>query len=257
MFVAIRDPFDVALLDELKIITSLKIKPFLAKKEDILKAIRNYYGVGADTVEKLVEASLSSPDVSFEEKNDKELAEGVSLANYVNQLLLEAYKKRATDIHIEPFSDKLRIRFRIDGFLYETKTPPQIKKLHQALISRFKIMANLNIAEKRKPQDGRCRVKLEGQDIDLRLSTFPTLFGEGLSIRLLSKSSIMLALEELGFSQEGLRKIKSVLAKPNGMVLVTGPTGCGKTTTLYSFLNYLNDSKIKIVTLEDCNIEEL
>ncbi len=251
LFVAIRDPFDVALLDELKIITSLKIKPFLAKKEDILKAIRNCYGVGADTVEKLVEASLSSPDVSFEEKNDKELVEDVSLANYVNQLLLEAYKKRATDIHIEPFSDKLRIRFRIDGFLYETKTPPQIKKLHQALISRFKIMANLNIAEKRKPQDGRCRVKLEGQDIDLRLSTFPTLFGEGLSIRLLSKSSIMLALEELGFSQEGLRKIKSVLAKPNGMVLVTGPTGCGKTTTLYSFLNYLNDSKIKIVTLED------
>jgi len=251
LLVALRDPFDVALLDELKIVTNLKIKPLLAKKEDILKAIRNYYGLGAATVEKLVKNSPTLLDITSEEKDDKDLAEDLSLVNYVNQLLLEAYKKRATDIHIEPFSDKLRIRFRIDGFLYDAKTPSQIKKLHHALISRFKIMANLNIAEKRKPQDGRCQVKLEGEDIDLRLSTFPTLFGEGLSIRLLSKSSIVRNLEELGFSQDGLKKIKAVLAKPNGMVLVTGSTGCGKTTTLYSFLNYLNDSKIKIVTLED------
>jgi len=249
LYVALRDPFDVNILDELRILTNLEIKPFLAKQDEILKAIKNYYGLGAETVEELVEKTDASLEVR------EEISEGIikdtSIINYVDQLLLEAYRKRATDIHIEPFSDKLRIRFRIDGFLYEAKTPKEIKKLHSSIISRFKIMGNLNIAEKRKPQDGRCRVNLEGQEVDLRLSTFPTLFGEGLTVRLLVKSSIMLGLNQLGFSPEDLEKIKSILSKTNGMILVTGPTGCGKTTTLYSFLSYLNDSRIKIVTLED------
>ncbi|RKY43179.1 MAG: type II secretion system protein GspE [Candidatus Omnitrophota bacterium] len=249
---ALRDPFDISILEELKIITNLEIKPYLAKREDILKGIKEYYGLGAEAVEELVESPPSYPPKTLKSKEEVEsLVEDSSLVSYVNQLLEEAYQKRATDIHIEPFSDKLRIRFRIDGFLYETKTPPQMKRLHSALITRFKVMANLNISEKRKPQDGRCRVKIKGQDIDLRLSTFPTLFGEGLSIRLLSKGSLMLEISQLGFSSEDLEKVKSLLAKPNGMVLVTGPTGCGKTTTLYSFLNYLNDSRINIVTLED------
>jgi len=145
----------------------------------------------------------------------------------------------------------LRIRFRVDGVLYEIKSLPEIKKLQPAIVSRFKIMTKLNIAERRRPQDGRCRIKLQDEEVDLRLSTFPTLFGEGLSIRLLSSSSILFGLDELGFSKSVFERIKVVLNKPNGMILVTGPTGCGKTTTLYACLNHLNDSKINIVSLED------
>jgi len=256
LIVALRDPFDINIVDELKILTGFRIKPVISKLEDITKAIKVSYGVGAETVEKLVKdsktPSLDLELVKAETPQDlEEMAKDSSIVNYVNQLLMEAYKKRATDIHIEPFRDKLRIRFRIDGVLYEIKSLPDVKKLQPAIVSRFKIMAKLNIAERRRPQDGRCRIKLHGQEVDLRLSTFPTLFGEGLSIRLLTSSSILFGLDELGFPEDAFSKIKVVLNKPNGMILVTGPTGCGKTTTLYACLSYLNDSKVNIVSLED------
>jgi len=256
LIVALRNPFDINIVDELKILTGFKIKPVISKLEDIVKAIKVSYGVGAETVEKLIKdsktPSLDSELAKAETPEDlEEMAKDSSIVNYVNQLLMEAYKKRATDIHIEPFRDRLRIRFRIDGVLYEIKSLPDVKKLQPAIVSRFKIMAKLNIAERRRPQDGRCRIKLHGQEVDLRLSTFPTLFGEGLSIRLLISSSILFGLDELGFPEDAFSKIKVVLNKPNGMILVTGPTGCGKTTTLYACLSYLNDSKVNIVSLED------
>jgi type II secretory ATPase GspE/PulE/Tfp pilus assembly ATPase PilB-like protein len=195
---------------------------------------------------------LASEQVKGYTAEDLEkIVKDASIIKYVNQIILEAYDKRATDIHIEPFENRLRIRYRIDGILHETKTPSDINKLRPIIVSRLKIMANMNIAEKRRPQDGRCKIKLKGEDIDLRLSTFPTLFGEGVSIRLLSRSSILFGLNQLGLSELEFDKLQLILKKPHGIILVTGPTGCGKTTTLYACLNYLNDSKVNIVTLED------
>ncbi|MBN3041301.1 MAG: Flp pilus assembly complex ATPase component TadA, partial [Candidatus Omnitrophica bacterium] len=254
--VAVRNPFDISLADELKMITGLSILTALAKSEDIIKAIDSHYGVGAETVEKLVQAQQAPLELLTESTigisaDIEELVKDTSIINYVNQLFLEAHSKRATDIHIEPFEDTLRIRHRIDGVLYPVKTPKDIKKLQVAIISRLKIMANLNIAEKRRPQDGRCKISLQGEEVDLRFSTFPTLFGEGISIRFLPTKSIFLGLDKLGFSDSDNKRLQNLLSKPNGIILVTGPTGCGKTTTLYACLNHLNDDRLNIVTLED------
>jgi type II secretion system protein E len=254
--VAVRTPFTVQVVDELKVLTNLEIKPVLAKAADIMGAIKVYYGVGAETVEKLVkDTQQSSSAADIREPQDshdlEEMAKSASIINYVNQLLLEAFESRATDIHIEPFEGRLRVRYRIDGILYEANAPQGIRQLHAAIISRLKVMANLDIAEKRRSQDGRCKIKLKGEEIDLRFSTFLTLFGEGMSIRLLSKSSVLLSLNDLGISKNYFEKLKVLLTKPNGIILVTGPTGCGKTTTLYACLNHLNNSRVNIVTLED------
>jgi type II secretion system protein E len=254
--VALRNPFDVHLIDELKILTKLNINPVLSKADDILSAIQSHYGVGAETVEKLVKDSqvnlLAAEIRELKPAQDlEEMANDASIIHFVNQLLLEAYERRATDIHIEPFENKLRIRYRIDGVLHEAKTPRQIKQLQLAIISRLKIMANLNIAEKRRSQDGRCKIRIKNEEVDLRLSTFPTLFGEGVSIRLLSKRSLLLGIEQLGFSRPAFKRLEALLKKPNGIILVTGPTGCGKTTTLYACLSYLNNAKVNIITLED------
>jgi type II secretion system protein E len=254
--IALRNPFNVHIIDELKILTKLNIIPVLSKSEDILNAIEVHYGVGAETVEKLVKDSqvnlLTSEVKEVGAAQDlEEMAKDASIIQFVNQLILEAYQKRATDIHIEPFENKLRIRYRIDGVLHEAKTPSGIKQLQLAIVSRLKVMANLNIAEKRRSQDGRCKIRLKGEEVDLRLSTFPTLFGEGLSIRLLSRSLILFGIDQLGFSESVFGGLKTLLKKPNGIILVTGPTGCGKTTTLYACLNYLNDTKVNIITLED------
>ncbi|MCP4650983.1 MAG: Flp pilus assembly complex ATPase component [PVC group bacterium] len=256
LFVAMRNPFAIDVLDELKILTKLYIQPVLSRSEDILNAIGIYYGVGAETVETLVQdkKTESSQELGggIQEAEDEDKGTNdASIIQYVNQILLEAYRKRATDIHIEPFEQTLRIRYRIDGILSEAKTPTELKRLHVSIISRLKIMANLNIAEKRRPQDGRCKMKLQSEEIDLRLSTFPTLYGEGVSIRLLTKSMILLGVDQLGLSKDMVDQLKGILQKTNGMVLVTGPTGCGKTTTLYSCLNYLNTSQVNIITLED------
>ncbi|MFH1459679.1 MAG: GspE/PulE family protein [Candidatus Omnitrophota bacterium] len=260
LVVAIRNPFDINVLDELKILTKLKIIPILSRAGSIEKAIQTHYGLGAETVETLVadaqqiSAPESSPDelVIKQSSDDLEkMSEDASIINYVNQIIHDAYKRRATDIHIEPFETTLRIRYRIDGVLQEVKTSPDIKKLQLFIISRLKIMANLNIAQRRVPQDGRAKLKLPEEEIDLRLSTFPTLFGEGVSVRILSKKMIVFGLDQLGFPDNKVEELKNILKKPNGIVLVTGPTGCGKTTTLYACLNYINDSQVNIITLED------
>ncbi|MFH1062885.1 MAG: ATPase, T2SS/T4P/T4SS family [Candidatus Omnitrophota bacterium] len=256
LVVAMRNPFGIHVIDELKVLTNYKITPILAKTEGIASAIKTHYGVGAETVETLVKASKESIQAELSQLKQvadapEKMAENASIINYVNQILLEAYQKNATDIHIEPFDDKLRIRYRIDGVLQEAKTSPDIKQLQVFIISRLKIMAGINIAERRRPQDGRCKIKLADEDVDLRLSTFPTLFGEGLSIRLLSKKMLDFGIDQLGFPKESMEKLKNILKKTNGIILVTGPTGCGKTTTLYSCLSYINDTKINIITLED------
>ncbi|MBU1087061.1 MAG: Flp pilus assembly complex ATPase component TadA [Candidatus Omnitrophica bacterium] len=256
LVVAMRNPFAIQVIDELKVLTNYKIIPTLAKTQAIESAIKTHYGVGAETVETLVQTSKESIQAEQVQINQiseapEKMAENASIINYVNQILLEAYQKNATDIHIEPFDDKLRIRYRIDGVLQEAKTSPDIKQLQVFIVSRLKIMSGINIAERRRPQDGRCKIKLAGEDVDLRLSTFPTLFGEGVSIRLLSKKMLDFGINQLGFPQESMEKLKDILKKPNGIILVTGPTGCGKTTTLYSCLSYINDPKVNIITLED------
>ncbi len=252
--VALRNPFEINVLDDLKMFTKCDITPVLCLKEEIEEAIKTHYGVGAETIEKLVRAKgpeTAAAEISSSTLDFDELVKDTSMVKYVNQLLFEAFEQRATDIHIEPFKDRLRIRHRIDGILYEANTPAELIKLQDAIISRFKIMSNLDIAEKRRPQDGRCMVSLNGKEVDLRLSTFPTLHGEGLSIRLLSRDSILLSLGQLGLSQNEYDRFQTTLKKSNGIILVTGPTGCGKTTTLYACMNYLNKVAINIVSLED------
>ncbi len=253
--VALRDPFDISIIDQLNTLTQLHIDVVLSKSEDIQAAIQFHYGTGAETVDRLVqdhetEAPITSPSVS-KELDEHAATDNASMVKYINQLLLGAHEARATDIHIEPFRNNLQIRYRIDGILHETKAPKEIQKLHLAIISRLKVMANLNIVERRVPQDGRCKITVENQEIDLRLSTYPTLYGEGMSIRLLNRDSAPIDLKQVGLQDQHYQQITGLLEKPNGIILVTGPTGSGKTTTLYSCINHIADSKIRIVTLED------
>ncbi len=253
--VAMRNPFEIQIIDELKMLTGLMIIPVLSRREDIYEAIKVHYGVGAETVATLVKDSqaekLDEAQAEQAAPEMEKMAASASIINYVNQIILEAYRKRATDIHIEPFEHMLRIRYRVDGILQEVKTSPDIKKLQLFIISRLKIMANLDISERRRSQDGRYKIVLDGEDVDLRLSTFPTLFGEGISIRLLSKSLILLGIDQLGFPELADEQLRALLKKPNGIILVTGPTGCGKTTTLYACLNFINNPQVNIITLED------
>lgn len=250
---AVTDPLDVHTLDDLRLLLGLEVRPVLAGEKDILEAIHRYYGVGAETLEQIV--SDKSSDIGLpagiEKAEDLEtLAEDASIIKFVNQLLVQALSERASDIHIEPFEDELRVRMRVDGILYDTPIPPTIKYFHQVIVSRIKIMANLNIAERRLPQDGRIKVRLQDNELDLRVSIIPSSFGESVHIRLLSPI-FFLDLEKLGFSEEGLQKIGRVIKKPHGIIFVTGPTGAGKSTTLYASLAKINSSDIKIITVED------
>ena len=251
--VAMSDPLSVHVLDDIRLLLGQDVQTVIAGEKEIEKAIKKYYGVGAETMEKIVQDKESTVEiVEAEEKEDlEEMATDASIIKFVNQIILEAFHSRATDIHIEPFEEDLRIRYRIDGVLHETSTPPTIKRFQSAIVSRIKIMADLNIAEKRLPQDGRIRVRIADEDIDLRVSNIPTLFGESVDIRLLSRSSVLLKLEELGLSPASSKKFTSLIERPHGIILVTGPTGCGKTTTLYTALNKINSVEKKIITIED------
>lgn len=252
--VAMSDPLAIHHLDEIRLLLGCEIEPVLSSHEDIARVIKAHYGIGAETMEQIVrdEERLEVVEAGGEEEGDLEdMAKEASIISFVNQIILEAVKHRATDIHFEPFEDNLRVRYRIDGLLHEAATPKAIKHFQSAIVSRIKIMAHLNIAEKRLPQDGRIKLKVATQEIDLRVSTMPTLLGESVSIRLLSKSSILFGLEQLGFPSQSLKHFTSLLNKPHGIILVTGPTGCGKTTTLYTSLNKINSPHLKIVTIED------
>ena len=253
LIVAMTDPLDVRTLDDLRLLLGLEVKGVLASESDIQDAIRKYYGVGAETLEKMItqNADFQEARIEAEKAEDLEdLAEDASIIKFVNQILSEAIKSRATDVHLEPFQDELRTRFRIDGILYNINIPETIKYFHPAIVSRIKIMAHLNIAEHRLPQDGRIKIKVEEKELDLRVSTMPTSFGEAVHLRILSPQ-FSLELEKTGLSPEGLKIIEKVIKIPHGVIFVTGPTGSGKSTTLYAALARINLDSVKIITVED------
>lgn len=251
--VAMVNPLDIHTVDDIKLLLKREIKTCLASRKDILEAIKKCYGVGADTIEKMAPETSQEKIVSVQYQETQDLvesAEDASIINFVNQVLLEAYRDRATDVHIEPFEDELMVRYRIDGVLHETKVPQAIKNFQSAIISRIKIMANLNIAERRLPQDGRIRIKIGDDKVDLRVSIMPTPFGESVMIRILS-SNILFGMESLGLLKPDLEILEKMIKKPHGIIFVTGPTGSGKTTTLYASLSKINDKDKKIITIED------
>jgi type II secretory ATPase GspE/PulE/Tfp pilus assembly ATPase PilB-like protein len=251
--IAVSDPMAIWSMEDLKLHLGYSIERVLATEEQILNAIRKYYGFGADTVEKILAQEGVKEEVKARVKEVEDLeksAQDASVIKLVNQILSEAISSRATDIHIEPYRDKVRVRYRIDGVLYDMNVSEQIKYLHQAIVSRIKILSNLNVVEKRLPQDGRAIIKLGGKQVDLRISVIPSIYGESVVIRILPMQ-LLFNLEELGFFSEDLKKLEEIMGKPYGIIFLTGPTGSGKTTTLYACLSKLNKDTVKIITIED------
>jgi len=252
--VASCDPFNIGMTDGLRLAAGCPVRVALSPREEIDKAIRKYYGVGADAIEKMIEdgryevdadlAAISKIDVN-------EMGAEASIVKFVNQIIAEADRQGSTDIHVEPMEDELRIRYRIDGMLHKVDVPPQLNKLKAAIISRIKVMANLDIAEKRLPMDGRIGVRLNNDDIDIRVSTMPTAYGESISLRLLQKAGNFVKLQDLGFNDRDQAHVVKLINRPNGIFLVTGPTGSGKSTSLYAFLHEINKMQVRILTAED------
>lgn len=251
VLIAFNDPFDILTIDEIALFLKQEVQISLALKKDILDSIKKFYGVGAETLEAMEGQIKNAPELPETSKDIQDETIDPSVIKFLNQVLLDAIKQQATDIHFEPFENDLNIRYRIDGILYEIPCPASIKHFQPQIASRIKVMASLDIAEKRRPQDGRVDVTLEGEQYDLRISIIPTPFGESIDIRILTRSRPLIGLEELGISQEKLEIIEKAIKKPHGIILVTGPTGSGKTTTLYACLNRINSSERKIITIED------
>jgi type II secretion system protein E len=248
--VAVCNPFNTALLNAVQFDARCAVEFALAPQAEIEKALKKYYGVGAKTLDELSEDEPLELVVG----EDKEITEGdqeASVIKFVNQVIWEAYKDRSTDIHFEPAEDELRIRYRIDGILHQTPMPPQLKRYQSALISRIKVMSGMDIAEKRLPQDGRINVRIKGEEIDIRVSTVPTVYGESVSLRLLTRGKIFLSLDKLGFAPKDENAIREIILKPHGIFLVTGPTGSGKSTSLYAFLSTINSVHKRIITIEE------
>jgi len=247
------DPFDlVAKRVAAQTITDKPIHWMMSTRRRILQALRQGYGVGAETFDQILEGREVDEalmeiqqEVNVLDQDDSE----ASVVKFVNQIMREALEQNATDIHVEPLADDLQIRYRIDGLLHEVPVPPRIKVLQASVLSRIKIMAHLDIAERRLPQDGRINLELEGQQIDVRVATIPSVSGESVSLRLLGQQKFEFV--RLGLDANYKAKIMQLLAMPNGIVLVTGPTGCGKSTSLYTFLSSLNTKEKRIVTIED------
>jgi general secretion pathway protein E/type IV pilus assembly protein PilB len=241
-------------LDGLRALTGLRLRPVLASTEAVQRELKKRLGVGADTIDTLgEEAALQVVDDEggVSDTNLDEAAEDASIIRFVNQVLKDAIELRASDIHLEPFEDELRIRYRIDGVLQDIPVPAQIKRFQPAIVARVKILSHLNIAEKRLPQDGRIKVRIDEAEVDIRVSIIPMLHGEAVVMRLLRQNATLRGMRELGMAGRELSCLERVLALPHGIVLVTGPTGSGKTSTLYTALNEINDSERKIVTIED------
>ena len=247
---AMGDPLDVFAIDDVRFRTGYDVESVLAKQEDIEAALDFVYG--EDTSWKEVISLVEDTSLELkkdEETSDEEVVIDQPVIRLVNMIITQAVEKKASDIHIEPFEGDLLIRYRIDGILHEVMTTP--KSLIPAVISRIKIMSNMKLDERRIPQDGRIHMKIRDRDLDLRVSTCPSLHGESVVMRLLDKKSMQVDLTKLGFTDKDLANFKKLISHPNGIVLVTGPTGSGKTTTLYSALNGLNQPDIKILTVED------
>ena len=255
LVLAMSDPLDFSVLDAVRIYTTFRdIRVVLAAESAILDLIEKFYGNQASTLGRLVEGIDDDPEGVGEDSDDiehlRDLASEAPVIRLVNLIISRAIESRASDIHIEPFERELKVRYRIDGILYDVESPP--KRLKAATISRIKIMAKLNIAERRLPQDGRIKMKVLGKDVDLRVSTLPTMYGESVVMRILDKSNTQIYyLEKLGFASDMFRQFEELIHRPHGVVLVTGPTGSGKTTTLYGALTKINLPDKKIITIED------
>lgn len=240
-------------LDTLRAMTGLSLTPVLAPSEAIRREMKKRLGVGADTIDTLGEETpFQVVDEEGEEDNNLDsVAEDASIIRFVNQVLRDAIELRASDIHLEPFENELRIRYRIDGVLQEVPVPAQVKRFQPAIISRVKILSHLNIAEKRLPQDGRIKIRIDAGEVDIRVSVIPMLHGEAVVMRLLRQNATLRGMRDLGLDARELRGFQRVLGLPHGIILVTGPTGSGKTSTLYTALQEINDSVRKIITIED------
>jgi len=253
--VATSDPFDLYAFDELRLLTGLSVHPVLATEEDINRVIKAHYGVGGDTIDDMMITADDEVKVVGQESSETEdlleMAQEASVIKLVNEIFLEAVSERASDIHVEPYETHLVIRYRIDGVLHEASMPPQISRFQAAIISRIKILANLNIAEKRLPQDGRIKFSVGGRQIDVRVSVIPMLFGEGVVMRILDKATVLFRLPQLGMAEDTFAVFLDIIKRPHGILLVTGPTGSGKTTTLYAALQDIVSPEVKVLTVED------
>ncbi|MBN2445360.1 MAG: Flp pilus assembly complex ATPase component TadA [Phycisphaerae bacterium] len=253
--VATSDPYNMYALDDVQTVIDLPVEPVLATRGQINLLIKAFYGVGGDVIHEMVqetngvevidEAPVDSTDL------DVQMAQEASVIKLVNEILMEALNERSSDIHFEPFEYDFRVRYRTDGMLHNANVPPEIRRFQNAVISRIKILSGLNIAEKRLPQDGGFKIKAQGREIDLRVSIIPMTFGEGAVLRILDKTAIKLTLEELGMQPDTYKRFDEAIRRPHGIILVTGPTGSGKTTTLYAALNTIVNETLKILTVED------
>ena len=254
--VAMADPQNVGALDDLRNFLGYDVRGAVSSEADVAKAIQRYYTEKEESIEDVITSMEEKVDVSGKQRDgaydigsDEELVNSTPIRKLLNMVLLLAIKDKASDIHFEPFEDEFKIRVKADGVLYEMVPPP--RHLANAITSRIKVMANLDIAERRMPQDGRIELNVGGNPVDLRVSVLPTMFGESVVMRILDRTVVQLDLQKIGMDSTTLSRFRDSLATPNGIVLVTGPTGSGKTTTLYSALNELNDIETKIITTED------
>ena len=251
--VIMSNPLDYYAIDAIRLATGHEVRPLIGKEAEILWAIDQYYGSGVTSMEKIIEDIDSIPQYQAEEEENvnhlRDMASEGPVIRLVNLIITRAIETRASDIHFEPFEDQFRVRYRIDGVLHDVESPP--KRLQAAIVSRVKIMAKLNIAERRLPQDGRIMLRVKGKEIDFRVSTVPTIHGESIVLRILDKSSIVLDIEKLGFPVDTMEGFNELIQRPHGIILVTGPTGSGKTTTLYCALEKINSPEKKIITVED------
>lgn len=248
---------DTRTQDSIRTLLGFDVEIVLAREADVTEALKKWYGLGAATIEKILKTSVAEEsskavvaEASEKVEEIEKQTEDASVINLVNQILTDAFKKRATDIHIEPYRGKVKIRYRVDGVLQNTNVPSEIKQFIMSIVSRIKIMSNLNIIEKRLPQDGRAIIKIAGETIDLRVSSIPTPSGESIVIRLLPMTRLF-SLEKLGLEKTEISIFKSLIEKPHGIIFITGPTGSGKSTTLYACLSMINTDERKIITIED------
>jgi general secretion pathway protein E/type IV pilus assembly protein PilB len=258
LVVATGNPFDLHALDAVGAATGRSVLPVLALPEELAGLIKTHLGVGAETIDGLLAQDAQRPDavevlddLQWDQSEASEMAQQASVVRLVNEILGEAVEARASDIHLEAQAGGMKIRYRIDGVLQKQPAPPEINRFQAAILSRLKIMARMNIAEKRVPQDGRIRLKVAGREIDIRVSIIPMLRGEGVVMRLLDKDRMEFSLRGIGMDEETYRQFNRLIKLPHGIILVTGPTGSGKTTTLYSALNEIKNEQTKIVTTED------
>ncbi|MFO0914686.1 MAG: ATPase, T2SS/T4P/T4SS family [Pirellulales bacterium] len=256
LIVATSDPFDLEPLDEVSATVGLSVIPVLASRQELARVIKRHMGVGSETVDGLMAQADDEPvellgEIESDGSELSEMAQEASVIRLVNEILLEAVEARSSDVHIESQADGLVVRYRIDGMLQLQPMPAEIHRFHAAIISRLKIMARLNIAEKRLPQDGRIKLRVAGREIDVRVSVIPMIHGESIVMRILDKGAMKFQLASLGMSEDVYKTFRELIDIPHGIVLVTGPTGSGKTTTLYSALEEIRSPEVKIITTED------